>query len=575
MVSHLDLPYARLANITEKEPLNFCTLKLPNSKAASSRDSVADPMTTSFDEAKSGKWGTCATSGPFMKRCETSHAALKDSSFAKWEVTALPQHCTLAEALNSVAENNAKEERVLKYKIRFRDASELTFSRQRPERPETLAYSNYYHPAAAAAQQQRKAASPPRRRHDSPTDANGRARFLVTSDGRSAHHPLQGGRLPRLQQAAGSSGSGGGGSGTGFPVHVGPSGTLNFPNHEERRRLFGILDPNGNGKLSLAELDRGVVMLWPTMNNKAAVMRSYKAADANGTGLLGPNEFKAFLKYLHYYNGVWNKFCKVDKSRDKRVTLEELKAGCGTLGLTIAEVEAAFERMDSNRGGFVLFDEFAMYLAKQRYGGVLAGDDALLRRAASNRVSYKPHSSRYSAVSSRSSVSGGSTGSGNGSLYSRQQPPLVLPPTKDVNELFKSIDPNGNGWLSLAELDKAVVTLWPEFNHKPAIMRAYRAADTSGNGWLGRNEFKSFLKHLVTYNELWRTFQKIDRSNDRRITLKELVCVVLLYSLPFSALCVLQYSRVMHVQEAALPHIKGLSTVDAVQAFKKMDRNDV
>ena len=49
------------------------------------------------------------------------------------------------------------------------------------------------------------------------------------------------------------------------------------------------------------------------------------------------------------------------------------------------------------------------------------------------------------------------------------------------------MDVNANGALSLAEIDKAVVAgtvgralHCPDFDHKPALMRAYKAADASG-----------------------------------------------------------------------------------------------
>ena len=50
---------------------------------------------------------------------------------------------------------------------------------------------------------------------------------------------------------------------------------------------------------------------------------------------------------------------------------------------------------------------------------------------------------------------------------------------------FKKMDNNGNGLLSLAEIDKAVLHLYPSFNHKPALMRAYKSADKSGDGFIG------------------------------------------------------------------------------------------
>jgi hypothetical protein len=46
-------------------------------------------------------------------------------------------------------------------------------------------------------------------------------------------------------------------------------------------------------------------------------------------------------------------------------------------------------------------------------------------------------------------------------------------------ELFKRFDPNGNGYLSLAEVDKGVrdvLGLDEVFNCKPAVMRAFQAS---------------------------------------------------------------------------------------------------
>ena len=43
------------------------------------------------------------------------------------------------------------------------------------------------------------------------------------------------------------------------------------------------------------------------------------------------------------------------------------------------------------------------------------------------------------------------------------------------------MDYNNNEVVSLAEIDKAIVELWPEFDHKPALMRAYKARWKSMN----------------------------------------------------------------------------------------------
>ena len=86
---------------------------------------------------------------------------------------------------------------------------------------------------------------------------------------------------------------------------------------------------------------------------------------------------------------------------------------------------------------------------------------------------------------------------------SQQRAKLQIPGTQDRNALFDRMDVNGNGGLSLAEIDKAVVELWPAFNHKAALMRAYRAADRNNDGYITRKEFGNLLESIRYFNELW------------------------------------------------------------------------
>ena len=82
-------------------------------------------------------------------------------------------------------------------------------------------------------------------------------------------------------------------------------------------------------------------------------------------------------------------------------------------------------------------------------------------------------------------------------------PQLVMPDKAARTQLFRDIDVNGNGGLSLAEIDKAIVSgqigkamNCPDFNHKPAIMRAYKAADKDGDEFIERREFFKLLKYV-------------------------------------------------------------------------------
>ena len=46
-----------------------------------------------------------------------------------------------------------------------------------------------------------------------------------------------------------------------------------------------------------------------------------------------------------------------------------------------------------------------------------------------------------------------------------EEAPFQLPSKEHGEQLFQRIDCNGNGALCLAEIDKAVIELWPQFNH--------------------------------------------------------------------------------------------------------------
>ena len=95
--------------------------------------------------------------------------------------------------------------------------------------------------------------------------------------------------------------------------------------------------------------------------------------------------------------------------------------------------------------------------------------------------------------------------------------PLHAPDAKSRAVLFESWDSNGNGLLSRAEIDKAVVDHFPEFDHTKGhgggslvIAHAQRAADLDEDGWINLHEFGRFIKALVYFNNLWHRFEAID-----------------------------------------------------------------
>jgi len=145
---------------------------------------------------------------------------------------------------------------------------------------------------------------------------------------------------------------------------------LEVPSKAERTKVFKRMDNNGNGILSLAEVDKAVIELYPHFNHKPALMRAYKAADKSGDGWIGRREFRLFIRYLGYFNDLWDKFEAIDTSHDRRITPEEFANGCGVIGLPLSAEEAdeEFVQLDANGGGFILFDEFCSWAARRHIG---------------------------------------------------------------------------------------------------------------------------------------------------------------------------------------------------------------
>ncbi|CAF0914762.1 unnamed protein product [Rotaria sp. Silwood1] len=129
---------------------------------------------------------------------------------------------------------------------------------------------------------------------------------------------------------------------------------------EEIKKLFKQFD-NGNGHLSLAEIDRAIVHHYPQLaKNKKAIMRAYKAADTSGNGFVELKEFEKIVEFLHYYNKLSQAFEELDTNDDHRISFSEFKKGFSLLGEDDSDegyLRQEFNKIDTNKGGYILFDE--------------------------------------------------------------------------------------------------------------------------------------------------------------------------------------------------------------------------
>ena len=131
--------------------------------------------------------------------------------------------------------------------------------------------------------------------------------------------------------------------------------------------FWDILDVNGNGKVSLAEIDKLMVYSYPKLNNKKALMRAYKQTclmdGGDGDAWVEPKELPMLLVNLFYFNKLYAAFIDIDRDFDRRLDKKEFYLGAKKLGLKLKrrEAEKEFAKMDANGGGVVLFDEFCVW----------------------------------------------------------------------------------------------------------------------------------------------------------------------------------------------------------------------
>ena len=135
---------------------------------------------------------------------------------------------------------------------------------------------------------------------------------------------------------------------------------------------------NGNGFLSLAEVDKGlrdVVKVPEIFDLKPVIIRAFNAAknyskskSKYGDDYVEKREYRILLKYLRQYFEYYVAFMRIDANFDRRVTFAEFEQAKDKLelwGIDMSDPAAAFAECDLNGGGMILFDEFAAWAIKK------------------------------------------------------------------------------------------------------------------------------------------------------------------------------------------------------------------
>jgi Ca2+-binding EF-hand superfamily protein len=218
-------------------------------------------------------------------------------------------------------------------------------------------------------------------------------------------------------------------------------------------------------------------------------------------------EFRLFLMYLRQYIELYIMFKRIDVDNtgisDHRIDIDEFKNNVELLnrwGAKIVDAEDSFKEADSDGGGKILFDEFAAWAIKR--GLDLDDDDDaefvdvgkrgesnLSRKEVQKSLSKKP--TTPTTMRSNKSTNTTTITTPMKSNQKKNEPTksdwikltslLCYKKTAEHatarQRLFKKMDVNGNGMLSLAEIEKGIreeLKLPEQFESKAAVLRAFQ-----------------------------------------------------------------------------------------------------
>ena len=189
-----------------------------------------------------------------------------------------------------------------------------------------------------------------------------------------------------------------------------------------RRQMFSAFDPNGNGYLSLAEVDKGVRDVLGSSANfdvmEPAIQRAFQAAKGTvdtesklGAEFVEKSEFFLLLVYLKRYFELFVMFNCLDTGHDKRVDIYEFTAAIPKLdkwGVFVDDPATEFARVDTNGSGQITFAEFCDWATTQHLAtfereegkaDVTRDDDVLTRGLQKSKGSAGPSTRAPSAES--------------------------------------------------------------------------------------------------------------------------------------------------------------------------------
>lgn len=300
---------------------------------------------------------------------------------------------------------------------------------------------------------------------------------------------------------------------------------------EKLSQLWRTVDRNGDGTADLQEVqamikDMTSMKLWPDFLCcdqsviERAFANTFNDSDDNCTEV-HRNMFHELLANVFWFAKLWDIFTRA-AGADVALNEKEFRRCMESMGvqMTTAETESSWKEMDVNANGSISFDEFADHVRLK-----VCGPGRELRDTADNSLEG---ATNMDAAVSVGVVAKKKTYAEFERLEQRIKAICNQPSNKGLKKLWSALDFNQNGHVSVAEVDKWLVTQYPLLNHKPAIMRSFQATKNAdgkqkghGADYVQKKEFKLLIVNIFFYNKLFWLFDQADEGNDLRLDLSE------------------------------------------------------
>jgi len=170
-----------------------------------------------------------------------------------------------------------------------------------------------------------------------------------------------------------------------------PRGAIDGFDH--MMRMFSSIDRNSDGKLSTAELHRGLA--------KRRSQKLLRDIDVDMNGEISAGEFmkKLFFKDISWY---WGKiFREIDVDRSGVLEKEELDAFLTSINIIGEDAENFMAEYDKNKNGQFELSEFKKYLSKKLEAIVDKELDSFYSSSSDIKIKYKGIVDRYRADTAR------------------------------------------------------------------------------------------------------------------------------------------------------------------------------